>query len=129
MCQTSGWRDAVWTRTSTSRAPTAGVSMSFSSRRSGEPYASWTIAFITLTVPYWSTGRGTFAARRFGVSTRCRFGHAAEGRRRGRGWRLRGYQLVLGQPIRPDRAEPPAATLFFTMYQGKLYSSSPPEWV
>src|SRR5687768_14501165 len=70
MCQTSAWREAARTRTSTSSSLTFGLSISRSSRTSGEPYRSWTIALIvpeSLTSP----GRGSnigWARRRSGSS-------------------------------------------------------------
>ncbi len=45
-CHTSGWSEAALTRTRTSASPTTGSSTSRSSRSSGDPYRSWTIAFI-----------------------------------------------------------------------------------
>src|SRR5215210_4100677 len=45
-CQTSRPTPAACTRTSTSSSPISGLSMSLSSRTSGEPYASWTMVFM-----------------------------------------------------------------------------------
>ena len=59
-CHTSGWTDVARTRTSTSSSPTVGLSISRSSRTSGEPYLSWTIAFIA-TARAYATETATFS--------------------------------------------------------------------
>src|SRR3954452_21780006 len=46
-CQSAMLTAAAHTRTSTSFSLAAGLSMSLSSRTSGEPYLCWTIALIT----------------------------------------------------------------------------------
>src|SRR5215211_4253049 len=52
-CQTSGWTEAAWTRTSTSSSLIAGSSTSPSCRTSaGGPYLTWTIAFMVSNLRY-----------------------------------------------------------------------------
>src|SRR2546428_618758 len=46
MCQSAALTEAARTRTSTLSASTTGLGTSLSCRSSGEPYVSWTIAFI-----------------------------------------------------------------------------------